>query len=163
MSWFSWLGWILLSLLLIAVGGWLPFMPAVQRFQEAHPSISKALIVVNLAMAILGTLLLVFSQFLVRGSDPQLEPLAQTDRAKGSVKDKGGLFTGKMISASFAEEVRFWQIREAFRNGEWWRVRRWRRVSLMLMGAILLFYGLFGLLFLLFPPGVKFILLLAVA
>ena len=32
----------------------------------------------------------------------------------------------------------------------------------MLLGGILLFYGLFGLLFLLFPPGVKFLLLLAV-
>jgi hypothetical protein len=30
----------------------------------------------------------------------------------------------------------------------------------MLLGAILLFYGLFGLLFLLSPPGVKFLLLL---
>jgi hypothetical protein len=30
----------------------------------------------------------------------------------------------------------------------------------MMLGAILLFYGLFGLLFLLFPPGVKFFLAL---
>ena len=39
---------------------------------------------------------------------------------------------------------------------------RWRRMTLMMLGAILLFYGLFGLLFLLSPPGVKFILFLAV-
>jgi hypothetical protein len=32
----------------------------------------------------------------------------------------------------------------------------------VMLGAILLFYGLFGLLFLLFPPGVKLILFLTV-
>ena len=66
------------------------------------------------------------------------------------------VFLGKMISAGFSDEARFWRLRKAFRDGEWWSVPRWRRFTLMLLGAILLFYGLFGLLFLLSPPGLKF-------
>jgi hypothetical protein len=151
-----------LTLLLIVVGEWLPLMPAVQRFQEAYPSINQALTGVTLAMTILGTLLLAFTQFLVRVPGPHSAPRAQTIKTEGSVKGPGRFFSGKMISAGFSDEVRFWRMRKAFRDGEWWRVPRWRRLTLMMLGAILLFYGLFGLLILVFPPGVKFILFLAV-
>ncbi|HSF83827.1 MAG TPA: hypothetical protein VLA49_21525 [Anaerolineales bacterium] len=161
-GWFAWLGYILLSLLLIALGEWLPLMPAVQRFQEAHPSLNRALIGVTLAMTVLGTLLLAFTQFLVRVPDPRQAPLVYTGKAQGSEKGRLWFFSGLTISAGFSDEVRFWRLRKAFQDGDWWRVPRWRRFTLMMLAAILLFYGLFGFLLLLFPPGVKFILFLAV-
>jgi len=80
----------------------------------------------------------------------------------GVVKGPGRYFSGKIISTSFSDEARFWRVRKAIQDGEWWRVPRWRRFTLMMLGAILLFYGLFGLLFLLFTPGVKFLLFLVV-
>ena len=94
-SWLSWLGYILLSLLLIAVGEWLPFMPAVQRFQEAHPSINQALTGVILAMTVLGILLLAFTQFLLRVPGPRLASQAQTIKAEGKAKGLGWFFSGK--------------------------------------------------------------------
>ena len=160
MSMVSWLGSILLALLVIAVGEWLPFMPAVQRFQEENPSINQLLTGVTVVITILGTLLLAFTQFLVRVPGARTARQGQTIKTEGSVKGPGWFFTGKMISAGFSDEARFWRVRKAFRDGEWWRVPRWRRMTLMMLGAILLFYGLFGLLILLFPPGVKFFLFL---
>ena len=151
----SWIGIILLSLLVMAVGEWLPFMPAFQRFQGTHPAINLILTGLTLAMTILGILLLVLSQFLVGSQAP---PVVTEARTKGP----GWFFSGKRISTSFSDEVRFWQLQKAFRNGAWRREPRWQRLTLMLLGAVLLFYGLFGLLFLMFPPGVKFVLLLAV-
>ena len=155
-GWLSRLGVLLLTLLVIAVGEWLPYMPAFQRFQETHPSLNQTLIAITLVMTVLGGLLLVFTQFLVRLPD------VQTIETKGRHKGRGWVFSGTTITAGFSDEARFWRVRQAFRDGEWWRVPRWRRISLMLLGGILLFYGLFGLLFLLFPPGIKFLLLLAV-
>ncbi len=153
----SWLATIALTLAVIFVGEWLPLMPAFQRFQETHPAINQALTVVTLTMTIMGTLLLAFTQFLV-----QVPGAHQTKKTTGSVKGPGWVFSGKMVSTGFSDEARFWRMRKAFENGEWWRVPRWRRFTLMMLGAILLFYGLFGLLILLFPPGVKFFLFLVV-
>jgi len=162
LGWFAWLGYILLSLLLIALGEWLPPMPAVQRFQETHHAINQALTGLTLAMTILGTLLLAFTQFLVRVPDPPLKPQAQAFRGRGEAKGLRWFFAGRLFSAGFSDEARFWRVRKAFRDGDWWRLPRWRRFSLMMLGAILLFYGLFGLLFLLSPPGVKLLLFLVV-
>jgi hypothetical protein len=161
-SWSSLVRNIILALLIIAVGELLPWMPALQRFQEANPSLNQVLTGVTVAMTVLGTLLLAFTQFLVRVPDSRRVSQAQTIQSEGSVKGLGWFFFGKMISAGFSDEARFWRLRKAFRDGEWWSVPRWRRFTLMMLGAILLFYGLFGLLILLFPPGLKFFLFLVV-
>lgn len=161
-GWFSRLGYILLCLLLIALGEWLPLMPAVQRFQEARPFANQALIAATVAMTILGILLLAFTQFLVRVPDRRLAPRARTFKTRGIVKGAGWFFSGISISAGFSDEAPIWRVKKAFRDGKWWRVPRWRRLTLMMLGACLLFYGLFGLLFLLSPPGLKFFLSLVV-
>ncbi len=161
-GWLSWLGFALFCLLLIALGEWLPLMPAVQRYQDTHLSLSQALIGVTVAMTVLGTLLLVFTQFLVRVPDPHQASQTQTLKTKGILKYKGGFFSGLSLSAGFSDQARMWRVRKAFREGEWWRKPRWRRMTLMMLGAILVFYGLFGLLFLLAFPGLKFFLLLVV-
>lgn len=161
-AWLVWLGYLLLSLLLVAVGEWLPPMPAAQRFLHAHPFVNQVLTGVTVGMTALGTLLLAFTQFLVRVPDSRRAPQAQTAQTKGKHKGKIWFFSGEMITAGFSDQARFWRVRKAFRDGEWWHVPRWRRLTLMMVGAILLFYGLFGLLFLLSPPGVKFILSLVV-
>ncbi len=162
LDWLSWLGFILLCLLLIAVGEWLPLMPAIQAFLEAHSSLNLALTRVTLAMMVVGTFLLTFTQFLVRVPAPRMSPRDQTVQTKNSVKSPGRSFSGILNYAGFSDEARMWQVKKAFRNGEWWRAPRWRRFTLMMLGAILLFYGLFGLLFLLSSPGLKFLLFLVV-
>ena len=160
-GWVSWLVTILLTLAVIYVGERLPLMPAFQRFQETQPAINLILTAATLAMTVIGTLLLAFAQFLVHVPETG-GAQAQTAKSEGVVKGPGWYFKGKIISTSFSDEARFWRVRMAFQDGEWWRVPRWRRFILMLLGAVLLFYGLFGLLFLLFTPGVKFLVFLVV-
>ncbi len=159
---FSRLGLILLALLLIAVGEWLPPMLAVQRFQQAHPSVNWALTMITGAMTVAGTLLLALTQFLVRVPDKHRSPQGQTLQTKGTAGRWRWFFSGKIRSAGFSDEARIWRLRQAFVDGDWWRVPRWRRFTLMMLGAILVFYGLFGLLFLLSPPGLKFVIFLVV-
>jgi hypothetical protein len=159
-GWFSHLAWVLLCLLLIALGEWLPPMRAVQRLLDAHSSAYRTLFGVTIVMTLSGILLLALTQFLVRVPETRRARPVQTARTDGVVKGPGRFFSGISISAGFSDELRMWRVKKVFRDGVWWRVPRWRRMTLMMLGAILLFYGLFGLLFLLFPPGVKFFLAL---
>jgi hypothetical protein len=153
-------GAVVLCLLAIALGEWLPPMAAVQRWQAARPATNRLLLWLTGGMAVAGILLLALTQFLVRVPEPgRPRPAA----AKGVVKGPGRFFAGLSYSAGFSDEARKWRVKKAFRDGEWWRAPRWRRMTLMMLGAILLFYGLFGLLFLLSPAGVKFLLALVAA
>jgi hypothetical protein len=162
LGWLTWIVTILGFLLLVVLGEWLPWMPAIQHFQETHPLINQSLIGVTLAMTIVGGLLLVFTQFLVRVPDASGALDAPVIKTKGVVKGPGRIFSGTSIHTGFSDTARMWRVKQAFRDGEWWRNPRWRRMSLMMLGAILLFYGLFGLLFLIFSPGIKFILIFMV-
>jgi hypothetical protein len=158
-AWLYQIGFIILILALIMLGEWLPPMPAFQRFQDSHLQLNRVLIGITLAMTVLGWFLLVFTQFLVRVPDPRQ---AQTATTRGIQRGPGRFFSGIKVSAGFSDEVRMWRVKKVFRDGDWWRVPRWRRMSLMMLGAILIFYGLFGFIFLLFPPGLKFFLFLVV-
>ncbi len=160
---FSRLGLILVCLLVIAIGELLPFMPAVQRYQATHPSTEQTLTKLTVAMTVVGVLLLVFTQFLVHMPEKGLATPTQMFKTKGVKKSPRRFFSGTVISSGFSDETRIWRLKKAFQDGEWWSVPRWRRFTLMLLGAILVFYGLFGLIFLLSPPGLKFLLFLVVA
>lgn len=156
------LGFLLLCVLVMIIGEWLPPMAAFQRFQEANPALNRLLLILTVAGTILGGLLMLLAAFLVHVPEPDAAYASKTVKTTGALKGRGSFFTGATFSAGFSDEARFWRVRQAFRDGEWWRVPRWRRLSLMIFGAVLMFYSLFALLFLLFPPGVKFLLLLLV-
>ena len=128
-NWLSTLGAVLLSLLIIVVGKLLPPMPAVQRFQETHLPITQALTGITIAMTTLGVLLL------VRVPNPRLKPQAQWRKTEGIVRGPRWFFSGIMLSAGLSDEARKWRVKKAFREGEWWRVPRWRRLTLMLAAS----------------------------
>ena len=161
-GWLAWLGYLLLCLLIIAIGEWLPLMPTLQRFQEAHRTSNQALIAITVIITSLGTLLLAFTQFIVRVPDPRFKSQSQGFKTRDVLQGPRSFFSGIFIFAGFSDEAPIWRIKQAFQDGEWWSKPRWRRFTLVMLGAILLFYGLFGLLILLSPPGVKFLLFLAV-
>ena len=159
---FSWVGTILACLLVIAIGDWLPPMHAVQGYLDAHAQFEQSVIGLMVAMAILGGLLLILPMFLVRVPGEHGASDAQAIETRGTVRGSGQVFSGRSVSIGFSDKTRLWRLKQAFRDGEWWLVPRWRRMSLMLLGGMLLFYSLPGLLFLLSPPGVKFLLFLAI-
>jgi hypothetical protein len=52
-------------------------------------------------------------------------------------------------------EASFAGFKDAWRSGEWRRDTQWRRLSVIAAGAIMLFYGLFGLLLVVGPMPIK--------
>ncbi len=161
--WAATLVMVLAALTVIAVGELLPPLQAVQNVLAANPRLNQALIVLTAGMTTAGVFLLAFTQFLVRVPD------SRRDQAAGSMPAENGrsgwskhFFYGISLRAGFHDQARMWQVKRAFQNGEWWRVPRWRRFTLMMLGAALLFYGLFGLIFALATPGIKLLVLLVV-
>jgi hypothetical protein len=67
-------------------------------------------------------------------------------------------FSGLVISGGFHDEAPFWELKRAFQRGVWWSEPRWRRFSLMGLGAILLTFGLFGFIFFVSSPGIKLLM-----
>ena len=54
----------------------------------------------------------------------------------------------------------FASVKQAWRLRSWRYHRRWRLLFAMMLGAMLLFFGLFGLMFMLGSAGVKLLFLL---
>ncbi len=52
-------------------------------------------------------------------------------------------------------EASFAGIKDAWRTGEWRRDAQWRRLFVIAAGAILLFYGIFGLILVIGPVHIK--------
>lgn len=65
--------------------------------------------------------------------------------------------------AGAGDQATFAEVKAAWRSGAWRRSVRWRRLFAMAAGAALLLFGLFGLCFVVGPPGVKLLAALAVA
>ncbi len=154
---------LVVCLVVIAVGELLPPLRGVDTLLAANPPLNRALLAVTISMTAVGVFLLVFTQFLVRVPDSRRDRGAAAVPALGETKGwPVRFFYGVTASASFHDEARMWQLKRAFQNGDWWRKPRWRRFTLMMLGAALLFYGLFGLFFIISTPGIKLLVALAV-
>ncbi len=70
-----------------------------------------------------------------------------------------GAATGRQASG----EASFAGIKDAWRTGEWRRDTQWRRLSVIAAGAIMLFYGIFGLLLIAGPMHIKVLMAGAMA
>lgn len=150
---------LVLVLLIIAIGEYLQPLQDLDTFLRQHASLTRALQVVTVGMAILGTLALVGAQFLPeprshRGppsrpaalSPAELEahapPMEYEEVAEGAARE-------------FAGEASFAAVKEAWRLRSWRYARRWRILFVMMGGALLLLVGLFGLICVIAPPGIK--------
>lgn len=145
----------------IAAGELLPPLQWLETFLAARPSLVRLLSGGAMSLAVLGILLLVGTQFLVRVGDETVTHLgaaAQGEAASGIQSRLRQRLSGLVIGTSFQDEATFWQVKSAFRSGDWRRKPRWRRMSLMLLGAICLLFGLFGYFFFVFSAGVKLLM-----
>jgi uncharacterized membrane protein len=154
---------LVVCLVVIAVGELLPPLRGVDSVFAANPVLIQALLAVTISMTVAGVFLLAFTQFLVRVPDSRRDHGAVARLAPGETRGwSARFFYGVTASAGFHDDARMWQLKRAFQNGDWWRKPRWRRFTLMGLGAVLLVYGMFGLFFIIFPPGIKLLVALAV-
>jgi len=151
---------LILVLAVIALGEWLPPFRILHDYLETHPAVKSLFSGVTISMTVIGTLLLAFTQFLVRVGDERLVLTVGKDaqNRRGVVGWLARRFSGLKITAGFHDEASFREVKRAFQKGIWWEKPRWRRFTLMGLGAFLLLYGLFGLFIVISPAGVKLLM-----
>jgi len=155
---------LVVCLVVIAVGELLPPLRGVDSGLATSPTLNRVLLAITISMTVTGVFLLAFTQFLVKVLESRRDHGAAAWLAAGEAMGwSARFFYGVTASAGFHDEARIWQLKRAFRNGDWWRKPRWRRFTLMILGAVLLFYGLFGLFFIISTPGIKLLVALVVA
>jgi len=143
---------LMLVMLIIAIGEYLQPLQDLDTFLREHASLTRALQAVAIGMAILGTLALAGAQFLPEPRPPaglsraELEahspPMEYAEAAEGGSREFEG-------AASFAAVKQAWRLRS------WRYARKWRILFFMMGGAFLLSVGLFGLICVIAPPGIK--------
>jgi type VI protein secretion system component VasK len=178
-AWIAWLGGgarralgtvatLVVVLAVIAVGEALPPMRALDAFLKGHPGVEQALLWLTIGMSVVGTLLLALSQFLPgprlpkgmtrEEAEAQSPPVAyreEIEKVEGPPERRWG--------RSFSGGASLGAVKQAWQARSWRYDRRWRLLFAMALGAALLLFGLFGLFIVIGQPGVKFLMLLALA
>ena len=143
---------LLVVILIFAIGEYLPPLQDLDAFLREHGSLTRILTVITFGMAMMGVLVLAGAQFLpeprqaVGGGRAELEALSPPMEYEEDRQGQGRAFSGE---ASFAA------VKEAWRLRSWRYARKWRILFAMMGGAFLLLVGLFGLICVIAPPGIK--------
>lgn len=146
---------------ILIVGELFPPLRALHSFLSDHPALLRSLRILTIGMTVAGVLLLAGTQFVVRVGDEWMMRSHQVSlrrRTRGRAGWFAQRFSGLVISGGFHDEAPFWELKRAFQRGVWWSEPRWRRFSLMGLGAILLTFGLFGFIFFVSSPGIKLLM-----
>jgi hypothetical protein len=124
-------------------------------FMAAHQGPFLAPVIIMAAVGFVLFMGAAIHMVLTRGrpmSRREVEAM-EAARLRGQMGISG--FRGTAVGAEAHEEVSFREVKAAFRARAWKLSRRWRRFFVLAAGATLLFLGLFGVVFVLAPPGVK--------
>ena len=62
---------------------------------------------------------------------------------------------GKTAGRQAHDEFSFHAMKEAWRTGAWWRTSQWRRRFVTTAGGLMIFFGIFGLIFVVAPISIK--------
>jgi hypothetical protein len=157
---------LVVVLFIIAVGELLPPLRAFDAYLRDHPSVEQALLFITAGLAVAGILTLALAQFLpaprppagltrgeVEDQSPDIEFREDTSEQRGR-----GRWS---IGGGFSGEATFANTKAAWRQGAYRHDRRWRLLFVMMLGALALLLGLFGLFVVIGSPGIKFLMLIA--
>jgi hypothetical protein len=163
----SWLGTLLLILAILVVAVVAEYITPLRdmdTYLSAHPAVARGLLTLTIGLTVLGGVLLVGTQFVVRVGDER--PLSE-DEAEQQVDTTAGWgrrtyrFWGRSVGSGFSDQASIHEVKEAWRQGAW-RIPRWRRFFLMIMGGFLVLFGIFGLFTVIGPPWIKLISIVAI-
>jgi hypothetical protein len=155
-------------LVIILIGELLPPLRAFDAFLKEHPGVEQALLVVTGGMTFVSILLLAGAQFLPEPRRPsstsreEAEELSPPIEYEGERKKSRGRMS-RRIDQAFSGEASFTSVKQAWRLKSWRYDRRWRILFAMMLGALLMLFGLFGIFIVVGPPGIKFLMILAIA
>jgi hypothetical protein len=154
----NWAITLFVVMLIIVLGELLPPLRALDAYLSNHPTVKEGLTILAGGMALLGTLTLALTQFLPAPRRPRGMGEAEVQAPPMELEESRG--SGWQ---TFAGEASFAAMKAAWRRRSWRYHRRWRDLFVMMGGACLLLIGLFGLFFVIGPPGIKLLALLVVA
>jgi hypothetical protein len=157
---------LVIALAVIAVGELLPPLRALDTYIRERPSLESALQIVTLGMAVAGTLILALAQFLPAPRVPESmtreeldalsPPMKYREDSPGTVRWPGRWTT--TLRGGVSGEASVGSIKQAWRLRSWRYHRRWLLLFVMMLGAVLLFFGLFGFIFVIGSPGIKLLM-----
>lgn len=166
------------AVLIIAIGESLPFMraldAAINQSRGVYQALAVAILVLGFAGfmggVVYGSVAGVPSRRLGgsigRPSDdaPPADPQPMNPPTAGSVVSKGRWRRRyavrrprQVAGGSFDVQVSFREIKAAWRSGKWFADPWWRFVFYMSAAGIVMIVGIFGVIFVLAPAGIKFL------
>jgi hypothetical protein len=163
----SWLGTLLflLALLVVAViAEYIAPLRDIDAYLWLHPAAARGLRILTIGTIVLGGVLMVGTQLVVRVGDER--PLGE-DEVQQEIQEAAGeersfyRFWGISVGSGFSDEASFHEVKAAWRQGAWLASPRWRRFLLMILGAFMVLYGMLGLFIVIGPPWVKLVAILA--
>ena len=155
---------LIVVLAIIGVGELLPPMRALDAYLKEHPGTEQFFLWLTIIMSIVGILTLALAQFLPHPRLPANMRREEVEAQSPPIKFRedntrtGGRFS-RTIGGEFSGEASFANTKEAWRRSSWRYDRRWRLLFVMMLGAICLFFGMFGLFIVVGSPGVKFLMI----
>jgi hypothetical protein len=164
----SWLGTLLLILAILVVAVLSEYITPLHNmdaYLSAHSAVARGLRILTIGLIVLGGLLLVGTQFVVRVGDER--PLTGDEVEQQANMTTGWQrsiyrFRGKSVGSGFSDQASFHEVKGAWRRGAWLTTPRWQRLFLMMAGGFCLMFGLFGLFIVIGPPWIKLVSILAI-
>lgn len=147
------LGLFALLIVTSALADKLPIISDLDARLAARDLLRRGLLTLTIGMCVVGGLTMLISPFAVRGGvGPQQVDDVQTD-----------LIQGRQAALRYSDSASWGSLRQALARDAWRGEPRWQRLLLMFAGAVLVYLGLCGLLFVLGPPLVRVLMIAMVS
>ena len=154
----QWFATLVLALIVIIGANRIPALKRIDTLTDLH---RRLLVAITLGIAILGWLLFMGSLIYYSVKDGRALSTEDVEETAKQVKYRNASFStyrfwGKTWGKGFEDSFSFADAKRAGKG--WWKDPRWRRNFVVGGGALIMGFGLFGLLGVLFPVGVKVLL-----
>ena len=152
---------LVVVLVIIAVGELLPPLQALDLYLKAHRQVEQGLLWLTIVMALSGTAILALSQLLPEPRLPEGMSRADVEAQSPPIKYRESRWSSRhRWGRAFSGEASMGAVKQAWRGRAWRYDIRWRLLFVMMLGALLVLFGLFGLFIVIGEPGVKFLMIL---
>ncbi len=154
----QWFATLVLALIVIIGVNSIPALKRIDTLTDLH---RRLLVAITLGIAILGWLIFMGSLIYYSVKDGRALSTEEVEETAKQVKYRNAplstyRFRGKTWGKGFEDSFSFADAKRA--GKDWWKDPRWRRNFVVGGGALIMGFGLFGLLGVLFPVGVKVLL-----
>ena len=148
-----------LGLVVFAIGEAIPPLRDLHAFISEREGLMQSLIALTVSVVLVGALILALAQFLPAPRPPDSMSQTELEALSPPILFSEARSRGeRRVSRSFSGEASIAAVKEAWRLKSWRYDRRWRIVFVMMLGAALVLFGLFGLWLVIGSAGIKLLM-----